>query len=175
MKTIAKITLLILITTQSVNANRTCDDYITDEWPDSRYIIQNLSGDNVVTDNKTGLMWKRCAQGLTGIDCMTGSLTTHTWQQALDSASIENFGGFADWRVPNVEELRSIAAINCYNPAINEIAFPNTPLYWFWSSSPFVIAPYLSWNISFYTGGSDSNCYHQCNNEPLHQLKTEPV
>jgi len=160
MKTIAKTLLLLLITTQSVNAARTCEDYITDEWPDSRYTIQSIIGDNVVTDNKTGLMWKQCGEGLSGADCLTGTLSTHTWQQALaipETLNATGFAGFSDWRVPNIEELRSIAAINCYNPAINEVAFPNTPSLVFWSSSPVAGFPNGAWDVYFGDGGGGGN------------------
>ena len=155
MRTIAKTLLLLLITTQSVNAARICEDYITDEWPDSRYTIQSISSDNVVTDNKTGLMWKQCSEGLSGADCMTGTASTHTWQQALavpETLNTTGFAGFSDWRLSNIEELRSIAAINCYNPAINEVAFPNTPPLGFWSSSPIAVDPDFAWFIYFGNG-----------------------
>ena len=157
MKNIAVI-LFTLITSQLVNAARTCEDYITDEWPDSRYTIQSISGDNVVTDNKTGLMWKQCSEGLSGADCLTGTASTHTWQQALAISEIINatgFAGFSDWRLPNIEELRSIAAINCINPAINEVAFPSTPSSLFWSSSPVAVDPNDAWRIYFNDGYVD--------------------
>ena len=151
MKTIVLL-LSTLIISQPTNAARTCEAYITDEWPDSRYTVEDISGDNIVTDNKTGLMWKQCTQGLTGPTCSAGTLTVHTWKEALDLASTENatgFAGFTDWRVPNIEELRSIAAINCSNPAINETVFPNTPSHGFWSSSPIAGYPNDAWGIYF--------------------------
>ena len=152
--------LLLCITTQSVNAARTCKDYITDEWPDSRYTIQSLSGDNVVTDNKTGLMWKQCSEGLSGADCMAGTVNTYTWQQALaapNTLNLTGFAGFTNWQLPNIEELRSIAAINCFNPAINEVAFPNTPSVRFWSFSPVADGPNYAWGTYFSTGFGDGD------------------
>jgi hypothetical protein len=155
MKTIA-ILLFTFFISQPTNAARTCEAYITDEWPDSRYTVADISGDNVVTDNKTGLMWKQCSEGLTGADCGTGTLVSYTWKQALDLPITEDFAGFSDWRVPNIEELRSIAAINCFNPAINEMAFPNTPSDWFWSSSPVADFDSGAWIVVF-GSGSDGN------------------
>ncbi len=159
MKSIATL-LLTLIFSQTANAARTCADYITDEWPNSRYNIQLISGDNVVTDNKTGLMWKQCSEGLSGTDCLTGTASTHTWQQALaipETLNTTGFAGFNNWRLPNIEELQSIAAINCYNPAINEVAFPNTPIDWFWSSSPFASSPNYAWGVGFSDGSGVSS------------------
>lgn len=114
--------LTILVMTQPVYAAQTCNDYITDEWPNSRYTDETLSGGNVVTDHKTKLMWKKCSEGLSGTNCLTGSLSTHNWKDALDLAETVNnnsgFAGFNDWRLPNIKELRSIAAINCKAPSI---------------------------------------------------------
>ena len=154
------ILLLTLIITQSANAERICANYITDEWPNSRYTNQEVSGDKVVIDNKTDLMWKHCVEGLSGLDCLEGSASVFTWKLALDLAvDINNNSGFAgynDWRVPNIEELRSIAAINCYAPAINETAFPNTPVDFFITSSPVTGLSFSMWVLSFYFGDDDA-------------------
>jgi len=44
--------------------------------------------------------------------------------------------GHSDWRVPNVEELFSVANLNRFSPSIDTSYFPNTPSRDFWSSSP---------------------------------------
>ena len=154
----AIITLILILLTQPEIAAGACFAYIPDEWPDSRYTVATISNDNVITDNKTGLMWKQCSEGLSGADCSAGIATTHTWQQALDLALSTEFADLTDWRLPNIEELRSISAINCLNPSINESVFPNTPLDWFWSSTPFpdTNADYLS-RVIFFSQGGDSH------------------
>jgi hypothetical protein len=154
MKNIAML-LFSIFTFQSVKAQQICEDYIPNEWPDNRYTIETVLGDNIVTDHKTGLQWKQCSEGLSGTDCMTGTATTHTWQQALDLADGQNlsdYAGYTDWRLPNIEELRSLAAINCYNPSINENVFPNTTSNWFWSFSPFASNDYYAWVVYFGSG-----------------------
>lgn len=105
--------------------------------PDSQ--LQD-NGDGTVTALKTGLMWKQCAEGLSGSDCATGSLIEfNIWQQALQRAQTVNSGGgyagFTDWRVPNIKELASLTELQCMQPAINLTRFPNTPNNYFWSSS----------------------------------------
>ncbi len=147
-------TLITLTISQSVYSVRICEDYITDEWPDSRYNVQILSGDNVVIDKITGLMWKQCSEGLSGADCLTGAATMQTWQQALAIPEVVNtvgFAGYSDWRLPNIEELRSISAINCYNSAINVVVFPNTSSN-YWSSSPVEVFPTGAWIVSYIDG-----------------------
>jgi len=142
---------LLLITNLSIAA-RTCEDYITDNWPDSRYALETTLGDNVIRDNKTGLMWKQCSEGLSGSDCEIGSSTSHTWGQALELANTTNYAGYSDWKIPNIKELRTITTKNCYQPSINETSFPNTPITWFWTSSPFAGFNDSVWTIYFYEG-----------------------
>lgn len=72
--------------------------------PDSRYsITEPVAGQSVVTDLATGLMWKRCSEGLSGASCGTGSATAHSWSAALVLANASSHAGFADWRLPNAE------------------------------------------------------------------------
>lgn len=118
------------------------------------------NGDGTVTDTKTGLMWKRCSEGQAwnGSTCI-GNFAAYTWQTALQQAqSLNSSGGFAgkaDWRVPNVKELRSIAELQCASPAINLTIFPATPSDQFWSSTPFAHPPGdAAWVVSFYYDGS---------------------
>ena len=150
------ITFLIFVTNKAFA--RTCDESITDEWPDYRYNIDVPSA--IVIDKKTQLMWKRCSEGASGNDCENGTASLHTWQEALllqDSTNSAAFAGFDDWRLPNVEELRSLAALNCFDPAINENAFPNTPIYWFWSSSPIAENDAFAWDVYFGQGNDTGN------------------
>jgi hypothetical protein len=109
-------------------------DDIPASAPDSRF---TANGDGTVTDRATGLIWKQCAEGLSGANCLTGSAMTFTWQQALQHAEAAVFAGSALWRLPNKKELASLVEQRCYDPAINDRFFPNTPVDdWFWSSSP---------------------------------------
>ena len=106
--------------------------------PDSQ-LTDNADG--TVTDTKTGLMWKQCAEGLSGVGCTTGVAQTYTWSAALNQAQTVNlaggFAGYTDWRLPNIKELRSITEKQCFSPAINLTRFPNTEFNSvFWSSSP---------------------------------------
>ncbi len=151
------ISILTIYFLQTADAAQTCKNYVTDQWPDSRYTVETLSGDNVVTDNQARLMWKQCSEGLTGPSCSTGSITSYTWLQALDLAYTEDFAGFADWRIPNQKELRTLVVRNCYSPSINEIVFPNTPNSSYWSSSPVAASNTRSWVTSFNDGSDSSN------------------
>jgi hypothetical protein len=105
-----------------------------------------------VTDTKTGLIWRRCAEGMTasGGTC-TGTASAFTHEAALMRASAQATAGVA-WRLPNVKELSSIADKSRSNPAIDTVAFPATPSSWFWSSSPYVGNAYYAWFVNFNYG-----------------------
>lgn len=101
------------------------------------------NGDGTVTHRRTGLTWMRCSLGQIwdGKGC-NGEAKGHLWKQALQAAADLNAsGGYAkraDWRVPNIKELDSIAELQCAWPAINLTIFPGTPPKRFWSSSLFM-------------------------------------
>lgn len=115
-------------------------------------------GNGTVTHQATGLMWMKCPLGQSGADCSTGSGATYTWKGALEAAAASGFAGHTDWRVPNVNELRSLVEERCYNPAINAAVFPATPTSsTFWSSSPNAYDSNYAWNVHFGYGYSSTN------------------
>ena len=118
------------------------------------------NSDGTVTDNKTGLMWKKCAEGQDMLTC-SGSSMNFNWQAALQHAQDMNGGttgnnlAYNDWRVPNIKELASIMEEQCYYPAINAAVFPNTPTVWFWSASSDASSGYRARGIDFYRGNGN--------------------
>ena len=119
--------------------------------PTSDFIDNN---DGTVTHKKTGLQWKKCAEGLSGASCATGTAATYAWQAALNQAVTVNagagFAGHTDWRVPNIKELMSIIEDQCSSPAVNEVLFPATPAASFWTSSPSMgLLNGFAWHINF--------------------------
>ncbi len=101
-----------------------------------------------VTDAKTGFIWRRCAEGMTAsVSGCTGAATTHTHTAALTLANSQ-----AGWRLPNVQELSSIADLSRQNPSIDSVAFPAAPSLEFWSSSPYVGDAQYAWLVGFSDG-----------------------
>ncbi|MCI5159007.1 MAG: DUF1566 domain-containing protein [Candidatus Electrothrix sp. AUS1_2] len=138
----------------TVHAEQTCKtNSIPASTPDSQ-LIDN--GDGTITDSKTGLMWKKCLEGVAGDTCNNGSPSAFTWQQALQRPgtvnSGEGFAGYTDWRLPNVRELISIVEEQCYKPAINLKRFPNTPVSSLWSASLYAPNASEAWIIAFENG-----------------------
>jgi hypothetical protein len=89
-----------------------------------------------VSDTLTGLVWRRCAAGMAwhnDAQTCSGAATEFGWNGALDYVRANREGG---WRLPNAKELFSIVDIERGGPAIDEMAFPNTPNFNFLSTTP---------------------------------------
>ena len=119
-----------------------------DEQPPARFIISEEGTE--VTDNKTGLIWRRCAEGMTAsIDGCTGIPGVYDLEAALALANREAKATRQAWRLPKVEELSSIVDTSRKDPSIDTDVFPGTPGSAFITSSP---DGSLSWFVSFYVG-----------------------
>ena len=141
-----------------VHAEQFCKpESIPASTPDSQ-LVDN--GNGTVTDSATGLMWKKCSEGLSGDNCESGTLDYLTWQGALQQpGAVNNAGGFAghtDWRLPNINELVSLVEEQCYDPAINLNRFPNTPSRHAWSGSPYADFSASAWSVYFPYGYSSA-------------------
>ncbi len=110
------------------------------------------NGGATVFHAPTGLTWMRCSVGQTwnGSAC-TGTPALIIWKDALARSTTELlFGG--GWRLPNINELKSIADDACVAPSINASVFPKTALANYWSSSSFAGDATQAWTSSFDTG-----------------------
>ena len=126
--------LILLLLSLNLSADQVINPNITNYWPDNRYEVH---GDGTVTDTVTGLMWMQCNLGQEhSVGTCSGGSARYDWGAALEIADGYSFASYSDWRLPNIKELSSLAARDRYNPAINSTIFPNTPSYYYWSSSP---------------------------------------
>jgi hypothetical protein len=80
---------------------------------------------------------------------LTGGCNTHAFVQAVNA---QGLCGASDWRMPTRSELMSIVDNGRSNPAIDSEYFPNTPSWWYWSSSPYANGSSAAWNVGFYNG-----------------------
>ena len=53
------------------------------------------------------LTWQGCPEGQSGEDC-GGEAADASWQEAVDICENLTLGGFDDWVLPNIDELRSL-------------------------------------------------------------------
>ncbi len=132
-----------------------CVGTITASTPTADFVDH---GNGTVTHIKTGLMWKRCSEGSSGINCTTGTPTQYTWQGALKAAKSLNesggFAGFTDWRVPSIKELHFIVENKCVTPSVNAAIFPGTVSSWYWSASPYIGFAGVAWGGYFSVGAN---------------------
>ncbi len=98
-------------------------------------------------DNVTGLIWE--------VKTNANRNNEYHWFQAQDrfiyQLNSQNFGGFSDWRLPEVKELSSIINRGIRNPAIDMTWFYKTGGGCYWSSS--ATQDWRSkWYITFQSG-----------------------
>ena len=136
----------------------------------------------MVRDNVTGLIWeiKQNKDGTKDYSNPHDADNTYTWfdsdpatnggdagtpgdgtdtEDFIFALNDDNFGGFTDWRVPTLEELRSIVNYGKFNPAVDENTFSNvitSSSSYYWSSNTYAENTGIAWSLSFYSG-SDHN------------------
>lgn len=115
-------------------------------WPSPRFTSNaNLT----VNDNLTGLAWSKNGNP---------SLRTLTWQQALDyikGLNNQNWLGYSDWRLPNINELQSLINRQQGDVAtwLNSQGFSNaTPALNYWSSSTYTRNTASAWSVGMDAG-----------------------
>jgi formylglycine-generating enzyme required for sulfatase activity len=146
---------------QGSSSDFTCRGQFQD-WPPSNSPSNFVAnGNGTVKDSRSGLLWQRTAVHRTLVDAKT----------YCAGLSLSGSG----WRLPTKAELESIVDFgrgassqtstpNGRTPAIDPVAFPNTPADFFWTSSPhagwcFVStpdgnSPGLTWVVNFNDGES---------------------
>lgn len=97
------------------------------------------SGD-IVKNNHSQLEWQDDTIG-----------TTKSWRAAVDYCRTLTLGGNSDWRLPNVNELKSIVDRSRHNPAIVQ-EFVNTDSNQYWSSTTYDSNKALAWIVIFSDG-----------------------
>jgi hypothetical protein len=108
------------------------------------------SGQYVVLDRTTNLIWQGCPAGFSGADCNTGSTSGYFWVQAQGYCPGLDWGGYSTgWRLPGVKELSSIVDSRKYYPAIDTTAFPGMFISYFWSSAPAANNTSFAWVVNF--------------------------
>lgn len=133
-----------------------------------RFQTQN----DLVLDTTSNLMWTRCLQGATwnGFTC-DGKPTLYSWQQSQELAKKLNYAGYNDWRVPTLEELKSLAekdtvAPKAAIPYLNQSVFPilncrsldsDGHSCWHWTSSRIDGSDHYAWIVYFGYGYGSAN------------------
>ncbi|MEA1892333.1 MAG: DUF1566 domain-containing protein [Campylobacterota bacterium] len=114
-----------------------------------------LRENDVVLDTQTKLMWQ---------DDVIG--TAVPWGAAIQRCEDLTLATYSDWRLPSVNELRSIVDRSKSNPAIVD-GFTQTSSDFYWSSTSVKDYEYNAWGVRFYNGyvsngKKDYNIYVRC-------------
>ncbi|TGK02804.1 DUF1566 domain-containing protein [Leptospira langatensis] len=116
------------------------------------------NGDGTVTDSATSLVWQQCSSGLSGSSCSTGTATTYTWQNALSYCNTLSLSS-KSWRVPSINELKSIIDRSRVAPSISITFFPEASSSTAnWSSTTDINSGSgNAWGVSFADGSVTSS------------------
>jgi hypothetical protein len=110
-------------------------------------------GLRMVMDNNTGLTWE-IKSPTPGQLNFAGD--RYTWEDAqkvyVKKLNARKYGGFADWRVPNKDELRSIVDYGATNPAIDTLYFPDCKVDNYWCADTYRMQDCFGWVIFFGLG-----------------------
>jgi len=120
--------------------------------PSLRWQVNAAAG--TVLDKRTGLVWQRDSPTSGGSSGQTNGY--FNWADAKQYCLDLVLAGQDDWRLPSLQELRSLVHRKRVSPAISTFAFPNTPKtdYVFsWSATPYAGSGFPSaWGIDSTTG-----------------------
>jgi len=100
-----------------------------------------IADGNCVLDRRTGLTWSKNANPAD---------RPLTWQQALSMVTALNrdhFGGYRNWRMPNIRELESLVDLCTHSPALPDgHPFIHVQAA-YWSSTTSVYEPCYAWSL----------------------------
>lgn len=117
------------------------------------------NNDGTITDNETGLMWMKSTMDVNE-DGKIDYSDELTWQKALENCETLKYAGYSDWRLPSIEELRSIVDYSTYGPAIDTDYF-NVQSSYYWSSTTSADSTGYAWLVNFYYGNGVSDVGHK--------------
>ena len=105
---------------------------------------------DIVIDSNTTLQWQDNELASTAIPA--------NWEDAIDDCKLLSLGGYTDWRLPNIKELKSIIDRTKVNPAIDQ---DPTKFVWtssgdpYWSSTTFSSNTFTyAWAVFFNNGNA---------------------
>jgi hypothetical protein len=126
------------------------------------------NGNGTITDRRTGLTWEK----MTDDGTIHDKDQVYTWSDAVAARIVlfnaANFGGYNDWRLPNVNELQSLADYGASAPAVAapfdatctascaSNACSCTAAERYWTASSRLDSPGDAWVVSFDAGAVDT-------------------
>jgi len=112
----------------------------------------NAANWSIVIDQTTGLMWEVKTDDNSFHDKDNTYNFYYLEDKFINRLNQNNFGGFSDWRIPEISELNTLTDINQDRPSINPQYFPNTNASDYWTATPHVNDSSQGWCVSFFHG-----------------------
>lgn len=112
------------------------------------------SDDRIVKDNATGLIWQmECTMEYEDDRCPPGQLVEYEFADALSYCEGLAWAGYADWRLPDINELQSLVDYEKIEPASD---FPDIGLGdSYWTSTSDCDRGNYSWKVTLVNGHTD--------------------
>ncbi|MFA6812400.1 MAG: DUF1566 domain-containing protein [Bacteroidaceae bacterium] len=111
--------------------------------------IKVIQDQPIVFDHNTGLYWERKSCQPDAFNYMNRRFTYGEAKAYIAFLNTIAYLGFADWRMPNVQELRTLATYADQIPAADMITFPDTQNSFYWSNQAYETSPSMYWGIYF--------------------------
>ena len=106
-------------------------------------IFSRNENDNIVTDSTTGLEWQ---------DNSETGWASRTWIESIDYCEDLTLGDYTDWRLPNINELKSIIG----DPTgINSIFKTSYTHAYYWSSTSLASIPTAAYFVDYTSFGGE--------------------
>ncbi|MBF0317838.1 MAG: DUF1566 domain-containing protein [Nitrospirae bacterium] len=121
-------------------------------WPEPRFTVNS---EQTITDKLTGLMWTRNASVPAVGTCTGGTLT---WPSTIityvDCLNTAAYQGYTNWRVPNINEIESLANAQEANAAtwLTSKGFTGMAASIYWSSTTYSILTSKAFFVDMYDG-----------------------
>ncbi|MBF0243553.1 MAG: DUF1566 domain-containing protein [Desulfamplus sp.] len=107
---------------------------------DQVYAAYIDNGNGTVTDTTTKLMWQQAT-----------APNKMNWQDAMKYCDELNLAGYSDWRLPNIDELKTLVDKN-FSTNIDTNYFKETFASIYWSSSTSSNGTSYAWGVNFNYG-----------------------
>ena len=112
-----------------------------------------LDGQGIL-DRKTGLTWEQEPDRIHDV-----------WEASIARCATKSVGGRQGWRAPSVDELRTLIDQEQQDPSLPlGHPFSNIKSEIYWTATPHPTDEIVAWQVSFFSGNTETNAISPCSN-----------